>query len=161
MIQFTYGIYLVSGGGSLFNIVREPLVFATILGALFLWRDWETPAFLTNTLELIGQMGIPIMLITLGVAVARLQIRSLKLPVTLSLAKATICVACGLMAALIFDLEDVALGVLLVQIATLVAVTSYMLAAKYGADSESVAGLVVVSTLLSLVTLPVVVAFTL
>ena len=38
--------------------------------------------------------------------------------------------------------------------ATPVAVTSYLLAVKYGADAEAVAGLVVVSTLLSVVLLP-------
>lgn len=160
MIQFTYGIYLVSGGGSLLNIVREPLVVATILGGVFLWRDWETPTFLTRTLELIGQMGIPIMLITLGVAVARLQITSFRLPLMLSLSKVAICVACGFTAAFVFGLEQVAMGVLLVQVATPVAVTSYMLAEKYGADSDSVAGLVVVSTLLSVLALPVIVAMT-
>ena len=48
------------------------MVAATLLGGLFLWQGWQTPIFLTNALELIGQMAIPIMLITLGVAVARM-----------------------------------------------------------------------------------------
>lgn len=158
IIQFTYGIYVVSGGGSLKKIVQEPLVFATLLGGLFLWQDWETPMFLTNTLELIGQMGIPIMLITLGVAVARLEIGSFRLPVILSITKVAICLACAALAASLFDLEQVAFGVLVVQATTPVAVTSYMLAEKYGADSDRVAGLVVVSTLLSIVTLPIILA---
>ena len=160
VIQFTYGIHLVSGGGSLIKIATEPLVFATVLGGLFLWQGWETPTFLTNTIELIGQMGIPIMLITLGVAVARLQIGSFRLPAMLSLAKVFICLICAFAAAVFFDLEQVAMGVLLVQVAAPVAVTSYMLAEKYGADSDSVAGLVVVSTLLSVVTLPLIVGLT-
>jgi len=56
-------------------------------------------------------------------------------------------------------LDEVALAVLIVQVATPVAVTSYMLAEKYGADSDSVAGLVVVSTLMSVITLPLILAF--
>jgi len=159
LIQFTYGIYLVSGGGSLLKIVKEPLVFATVLGGVFLWNDWETPRFLTNTLSLIGQMGIPIMLITLGVAVARLQIGSFRLPTLLSVFKVCICAFCAAATGYWFDLEPVAFGVLVVQVATPVAVTSYMLAEKYDADSDSVAGLVVVSTLLSVVTLPMILAF--
>ena len=70
--SFTFGIWLVAGKGAFGKVLREPLVWATLLGALFLWRGWETPTFLTNTLSLIGQMAIPMMLITLGVAVARL-----------------------------------------------------------------------------------------
>lgn len=159
VLQFTYGIWLVSGGGSLIKVVQEPLVSATLLGGLFLWQGWETPTFLTNALDLIGQMAIPIMLITLGVAVARLRIGAFGMPIVLSALKAAICVACAVGAGLWFGLEPVAFGVLVVQLATPVAVTSYMLAEKYGADSDSVAGLVVVSTLMSVVTLPLILVF--
>jgi predicted permease len=41
------------------------------------------------------------------------------------------------------------------QIATPVAVTSYLLAQKYGADANEVAGLVIASTALSVFALPV------
>ncbi|MEL6566691.1 MAG: AEC family transporter, partial [Pseudomonadota bacterium] len=49
-------------------------------------------------------------------------------------------------------------GVLVLQVATPVAVTSYMLAEKYGAEAENVAGLVVASTLMSVAALPVLLA---
>ena len=71
--SFTFGIWLVAGAGSFGKVLKEPLVGATLLGALFLWMGWETPKFLTNALDLVGQMAIPMMLITLGVAVARLS----------------------------------------------------------------------------------------
>ena len=51
-------------------------------------------------------------------------------------------------------------AVLVLQVATPVAVTSYLLAEKYGADAQAVAGLVVVSTLLSVVLIPVLLALT-
>jgi len=154
VIQFTFGIWLVSGGGSLTKVVQEPLVSATLLGGLFMWQGWETPLVLTNTLSLIGQMAIPMMLITLGVAVARLRIGAFGKPLLLAALKAAICIACGVGAGVWFGLEPVAFGVLVLQLATPVAVTSYMLAEKYGADSDSVAGLVVVSTLMAVVMLP-------
>ncbi|MEO0851443.1 MAG: AEC family transporter, partial [Pseudomonadota bacterium] len=140
---------------------REPLVPATLLGAAFLVMDWQTPRFLTNALELIGQMAIPIMLITLGVAVARLSIGALGRPLVLAALKVAISAACGTAAGLWFELDPTAFGVLVVQVATPVAVTSYMLAEKYGADAEAVAGLVVVSTLMSVLTLPVILAIVL
>lgn len=159
ILSFTLGIWLVSGGGSLVKVVKEPLVAATLLGALFLWQGWETPAFLTNAIELIGQMAIPMMLITLGVAVARLETKSLGLATALSVLKVAICVAAGWAAAVWFGLDKVAAGVLIMQVATPVAVTSYLLAEKYGADAQPVAGLVVTSTLLSVITLPLILAF--
>ena len=157
--SFTFGIWTVAGAGSFGKVLREPLVAGTLLGALFLWQGWETPEFITNTLQLLGQLAIPLMLITLGVAVARLQPGGIGRAIWLSLAKLTICVAIGWAVGHAFGLEPVAFGVLVLQIATPVAVTSYLLAEKYGADSQDVAGLVVVSTLMSVAALPVLLGF--
>ncbi|SIO48036.1 hypothetical protein SAMN05444722_2487 [Rhodovulum sp. ES.010] len=157
--SFTFGVWLVSGGGSLVKVVKEPLVAATLLGGLFLWQGWETPVFLTNTLELIGQMAIPLMLITLGVAIARLHPGHLPRAMWLSAVKLALCLAATVAVGRWFALDPVPFAVLVLQISTPVAVTSYLLAEKYGADAEAVAGLVVVSTLLSVITLPVTLAF--
>ena len=157
--SFTFGVWIVSGGGSVLNVVREPLVPATLLGALFLVAGWETPVWLTNTLELIGQMAIPLMLITLGVALSRLQLSGLGRAVWLAAFKSAACIAVAVAAATMLELEPVPFAVLVLQVAMPVAVTSYLLAEKYGANAEEVAGLVIVSTLLSVVTIPVMLAF--
>lgn len=159
ILSFTIGIWMVAGAGSFKRVVQEPLVGATLLGALFLWQGWETPEFLTNAIELIGQMAIPMMLITLGVAVARLETKAMTQAVILSVIKVVICAAAGWAAATWFGLDPIAAGVLIVQVATPVAVTSYLLAEKYGADAQPVAGLVVASTLLSVLVLPLILAF--
>lgn len=156
--SFTFGIWLVAGAGALGKVVREPLVWATLLGALFLWQGWQTPVFLTNTLSLIGQIAIPIMLITLGVAVARLTPVGMGLAVVLSAVKVVVCVGIAWLIGRAFALDDVAFGVLVLQLATPVAVSNYLLAEKYGADANAVAGLVVVSTLMSVGALPLILA---
>lgn len=156
--SFTFGLWVVTGGNPL-RVLREPLVGATVLGALFLWQGWETPRFLTNALELIGQMAIPLMLVTLGVAVARLHPAGLGRAFLLSALKLALCIAVAWGAGRWFALPDVAFAVLLLQVATPVAVTSYLIAEKYRADADAVAGLVVASTLLSVPALPIVLAF--
>jgi len=159
IISFTFGIWLVSGGGNPLSSLKEPLVGASLAGGLFLWMGWETPTVITNTLSLIGQLGIPLMLITLGVALARLSPSGIARMVWLSALKVVICVAVAWPIGLWFQLNDVAFAVLVLQVATPVAVTSYLLAEKYGADADSVAGLVVVSTLMSVGFLPLILAF--
>ncbi len=154
VLSFTIGVWVVSGGGGVLRVMREPMVGATLLGALFLWQGWKTPDFLTNTLGLVGQLAIPLMLITLGVAVARLEPGRLGRAIWLSLAKAALCVGAAWAVGRWFALPPVAFAVLVIQVATPVAVTSYLLAEKYGADADAVAGLVVVSTLLSVAVLP-------
>lgn len=154
VLSFTFGIYLVAGEGGGSKALREPMVWATLVGALFLWQGWQTPLFLTNALDLIGQMAIPLILITLGVAVARLTPGKTGLAIALSLIKVTLSAAIGWGLGLAFGLDYTAFGVLVLQLATPVAVTSYLLAEKFKADAQAVAGMVVVSTLMSVAALP-------
>jgi malate permease and related proteins len=158
ILSFTFGIWVVAGRGSFLRVLREPMVGGTVLGALFLWQGWQTPVWLTNTLELAGQMAIPLMLITLGVAVARLRPSSFLRALVLSVVKAAVCTAVAWAIGRWFGLGDPAFAVLVLQVATPVAVTSYLIAEKYQADAESVAGLVVMSTLVSVITLPLTLA---
>lgn len=158
VMSFTIGIWMVAGGGSPLRVLKEPLVGATLLGGLFLWQGWTTPDWITNTLELTGQMAIPLMLITLGVAVARLHPKGLAKAAVLSVLKVVVSTAVGWGVGRFFGLDEVAFAVLVLQVATPVAVTSYLIAEKYRADAESVAGFVVVSTLISVVAIPLTLA---
>lgn len=159
LYSFTFGVWIVAGGGGIGRLFGEPIFWATLLGGLFLWQGWQTPEVVTRTMELLGQMMIPIMLITLGVALARLKPERVGRAVVLSALKYVICAGLAWGIGRGSGLEPVALAVLTVQVATPVAVTSYMLAEKYDADAQSVAGLVVVSTLMSVVALPILLGF--
>ncbi|MGR3433679.1 MAG: AEC family transporter [Shimia sp.] len=161
VFSFTFGVWIIADTSNPLTVVREPMVGATLLGALFLWRGWETPEVLTNTLELIGQMAIPLMLLTLGVAVGRLRPANVPRGLALTVLKVAICAGAGFAMARAFGLDPVAAGVLVVQAATPVAVTNYLLAEKYGADAQEVAGLVVISTTFSVVSLPFLLALVL
>ena len=154
ILAFTLGVWVVAGGGSYKRMFQEPLVGATFLRLLFMWQGWETPKFLTNALELIGQMAIPMMLITLGVAVARLKSGQMTRAVWISLSKVAIGAASAAGVGLLFGLPHEAFSVLVLQLSMPVAVTSYLLAEKYGADADAVAGLVVVSTVMTVAIAP-------
>ncbi|WP_435257562.1 AEC family transporter [Thioclava sp. FR2] len=159
IFSFTAGVWLVSGGGSPLRALKEPVTWGTLLGGLFLWQGWQTPDWLTNSLSLLGQIAIPMMLITLGVAVARLNAGHLGKAFAMSLLRVVICMGVGVGIGVWLELEPVAFAILVLQVSTPVAVTSYMLAEKYGADADAVAGMVIASTLLAVVSLPLTLAF--
>ena len=156
IIAFTVGLWVVSDIRSFKQPLKEPLVPATILGLLFMYYGWETPKIFTNSLNLIAQMAIPLMLITLGVAVARLKTQLAFKTLGISISKIMIGTIAGITVGYQFSIPYEAFAVLIIQMSMPVAVTSYLLAEKYGANSEEVAGLVVVSTFLTTFTTPVV-----
>ena len=157
--NFTFGVWIISGGGSISKALKEPLVWGTLMGAIFLINGWETPKFLTSTLELIGQMAIPLMLITLGVAIARLRLQNLSRALGLTTIKFLLCLIAAIGFGKYFELSHIPFSVLLLQLTTPVAVTSYLLATKYNSGADDVAGLVIVSTILSIVYIPIILFF--
>lgn len=157
--NFTFGVWVISGGGSIIKATKEPLVWGTILGLIFLINNWKTPLFLTSTLELIGQMAIPLMLITLGVAIARLRLINISRALIITLTKFFICLVLSIIVGHYFQLEHIPFSVLLLQLTTPVAVTSYLLATKYDNGSDDIAGLVIISTLISAIYIPIILFF--
>ncbi len=159
--QFTFGLWVVTGGANPARVLREPIVIAAVLGALVLWLDFEIPKVIGKTITLIGQMAIPMMLITLGVAVANLTPSKVRQAIILSSTKVLLCAGTGFGVAWALELGPVATGILVLQLSTPVAVTSYLLAQKYQAGAAEVAGMVVVSTMMAVVLLPVLLALVL
>ena len=94
-----------------------------------------------------------------GVAVARLQITDVKKSFLISGCKILFGIAAAVLVSFMFDLPKVAISVLILQFSMPIAVTSYLLAEKYGADSNAVAGLVVVSTFITVAISPILIAF--
>ena len=159
IVAFTFGLWVVSGSHSFKQPLKEPLVPATVLGLVFMFYDWEIPQILTNALNLIAQMAIPLMLITLGVAVARIKTTLAFKTIGISVSKIIIGIFAAVAIGHQFSLPYEASAVLIIQMSMPVAVTSYLLAEKYGANSEAVAGLVVISTLLTVFVTPVLLSF--
>ena len=157
-LSFTAGLMLVTEKASPLEALRQPIFHASILGILFASQGWPVPEVVRNTLGLVGQIAIPTMLITLGVAVAQLDVRDLGRALSVSLAKAAVCALVAIAVAAAFGLDRIGTGTLILQAIMPVAVTSYMLATRYDADPDAVAGLVVVSTLVSAIVLPVTLA---
>ena len=94
------------------------------------------------------------MLLALGVSLGSLQVRRLGTSLRIAVLRLVLGLAAGLAVAWLFGLEGSARSVLILLSAMPVAVFTYLFAARYGRDSDLVAGAVVLSTLISFATLP-------
>lgn len=157
-LNFTLGVWIVTGKGSPLEALKQPIFFGSAAGILFASQGWQAPQVVNDTLGLVGQIAIPTMLITLGVAVAQLDVRDFGRALWISLAKFGLCALAATAVAAAFELERVAAGALIIQAIMPVAVTSYLLATRYDAEPDVVAGMVVVSTLVSVILLPLTLA---
>lgn len=159
IIMFTAGLWMVAGVQNPLRVLKEPILWASILGVLALIVGWQPPTVAMNALTLVGQMGIPLMLLTLGAAVARLKPARVLTALGLSAIKLSVGLAAGIGVGLALGLSGVPLAVLILQMATPVGVSSYLMAERYQTDPDASASLVVTSTLLAIVALPITLSF--
>ncbi len=161
VIQLTIGVAFVSGQFSPKSLISMPIIPATIIATIVLVGDLYVPEWILNTTKLIGDLTIPLMLITLGVSLASLKVVNISRSIWLAIFRLAIGFGVGVFIAWGFDLEGVARGVVILQCALPVAVFCYLLAQLYERQPEEVASLVVISTTISIATLPVLMWFVL
>lgn len=159
VIQFTIGQWLWSGDASVRQLARTPLVYAVVAACLVIATGVEVPDFVIRTTQSIGGITIPLMQFTLGVSLATLKVNRLPLSVALGAWRLAMGFAVGVGLSELFGLEGVIRGVVILDCAMPAAVINYLFAEKYGRDSEAVAGVVVASTTMSLVALPLILAW--
>ena len=159
IFSFTYGVWLISGETNFRKLFKEPIAWSAVIGAIFLFFNLKTPTFLTNSLELTGQIAIPIMLVTLGVSVARLNLKNITKGFTIISFRTIFCLLLSVSASMLFSLTEVASAILILQFTTPVAVTSYLLAERFNRNPDDVASLVIISTSMSIIYIPLILSF--
>lgn len=155
--QFTLGPAIAAGEFNLRKLLKIPFIYAVIVSlALGVWGV-SIPQWIANTASLAGGLTVPLMLMALGVALAQLRASSLPRAVTMSVIRILMGAAGGWAVATLLDLDPVQRGVVILESAMPVAVFNYLFAVMYNNAPEEVAGMVLVSTVISYLTLPILV----
>ncbi|ACE85249.1 AEC family transporter [Cellvibrio japonicus] len=156
---FTVGLLVVATDeGSLWkrmaSIARQPVIYAMAIAVVLLVTGTALPRWIGNTLDLLGNIAIPLMTIALGVSLATLRIHSLPRSVFFSLVRMLGGLLLGWLACELLEVTGVARSVVLLQSAMPIAVFNYLLALRYNHNPQEVAAMVLVSTLLAFMGLP-------
>jgi len=152
--SFTVGLGIYSGRASWRALIFNPIIIGVAISLVFMIARWQPPQFVANTVQILGGVAIPLMLVSLGVAIARLKVGGLRRAVALAVLRLVMGFSVGAGIATAIGLTGPAHGVLVLQAAMPIAVNNYLLAQRYGRAPEEVAGTVVISTALSFATLP-------
>lgn len=176
ILMYTFGVYLAARGGAdrtpmdaVVDVFRLPLIYAVAAAGIFRYFDLVPPETTASmeTLALVGNSAIPVMLVMLGVQLANAEggtsIDRVLAPTVLKLIVAPI-VALGLVPLLGFTGELAVARTFILECAMPAAVTPLVLVVEFarGQDSpvpaaEYVSTTVTVTTVLSVLTVAVLV----
>ena len=156
LFHFTLGVFLASKKFNFNVISKSPSFYAVLISVLFLYFKIEVPNFIVNTTMLLTYATIFLILMSLGIALTRLKVFSF-------VARVIIGPIVGLIIIRTFNLSGIAAGVLLIQCSMPSAVLNYLVGSIYSPKKvvDNIASMIVVSTVLSFITIPIVVYYAL
>ncbi len=159
LFHFTLGVSLSSKKLNLDVIIKSPAFYSIIISLIFIYFKIDMPNFVVNTTMLLTYSTIFLILMSLGIALTRLKVFSFDKALISSIARVVIGPIIGFLIIITFNLSGVAAGVLLIQCSMPSAILNYLVGSIYSPKKivDNIASMIVVSTVLSFITVPIVV----
>nr|WP_217353280.1 AEC family transporter [Ruegeria atlantica] len=157
---FTIGMWIPAGEFSPRKIATSPIIYAVTLSLILMATGYSLPQPIAKSFDILGGLSIPLMLLTLGHTLATLRIKRLGLAVVLTLLHLVMAVAISSALVWAFGFTGAERGAFILcclmpsSVATYLFIDQHM--PEYGPD---VAGFILVSTLTTIIVLPVALSY--
>jgi len=153
LLHFTLGTYIVGGKISWWNLIKMPVNIATIIGLVISFTHWQMPEVIHIPIQMLSQVAIPLMLVSLGVRMTTVDLSAWRLGMIGAVLCPLFSVVIAFVLLLFIPIEPTQRIQLLIFATLPPAVLNYMFAEKYNQQPTEVASMVVVGNALSLFTL--------
>ena len=138
---------------------KSPILLASVVAVALRLLDVPVPAWIIETARMLGAVTVPLMLLSLGHALALIPSNGMHDGAKVGAIRLVAGLLTGLAVAWAMDLEPVLAGALTLQMAMPCAVVSYMYARRYTPLGDTAAGAVLVSTVVFLLLAPLMLWF--
>jgi predicted permease len=156
LVIFSLGIYIIHHRNELQEAFKVPLLYAVVIGLLVNLLKIPVPQEIFKPIEMIGMITIPLALLVLGYKLTQIKIEAAKIACLASGFR----ILGGFLVALViinlFSIDGLTKDIILLQAAMPSAVMTLILASKYERDASLVASVVLITTVISMVTIPLI-----
>ncbi|HIO92990.1 MAG TPA: AEC family transporter [Leucothrix mucor] len=153
LLHSTIGLLIVGGRVSWWKLLIMPFNLAIIIGLTISFMQWQIPAVIHQPISMLGQIAIPLMLVSLGVRMVDADLSLWRIGLLGALARPFIGVIAAIVALFFIPLDAIQKAQFLLFSALPPAVLNYMFAEKYSQQPTEVASMVILGNALSIVTL--------
>ena len=163
LLHFTLNVLLAKKSFSFEILIKNVPIYAILASIVFLYFKWDVPGFIENTTFLLTYTTIFLVLMSLGIALSRLKVVSWTHASILGAVRVIIGPIIGFSLIKFLNLDGFFAGVLLIQSAMPSAVLTYLVGSMYSEKNvvDNIASVIVASTLMSFITIPIVVFYSL
>lgn len=155
--QYTIGYGIAAGGVSFKRFFQQPLLYAVLVSLAVVSLSLHVPEWIASTTEIVAGLVIPALLLVLGYSLAELRVADLKLALFLAGVRLIMGIVIGLLIITIMGLEGTQAGVVFLLSVMPIAIFNFVFAKQFRRSAEKVAGVIIVSSLMAFLFLPVMV----
>ena len=142
ILQFTFGPAIASGKANVRAALTSPIVLSCYVSLAVRFLGVPIPHWLGNGITTVSGMVIPLMLLSLGVALARFRVQRIGPTLGFACLRIGLGIAVGAVVAYGLGLPKDMAGAVIVQSSMPVAVFNFLYAELYNTDPREVAGMV-------------------
>ncbi len=158
-IHYTVGILLFNIKNGPTELLKLPLIYSAAAGLTISFLNIELPVVISRTLQLAGEASIPAMVFALGYKLSEINVTHISRSVLFGALRIFLGFGFGLLAVKILGIEGLLAKVIILQASMPPAIFNFVLAEKYRQNSQAVASIILAGTLISVLTLPLIVAY--
>ena len=161
LTHFTLGVWIVDHHARFVGLVRNPMVWSTIAGFAFAVFQPPLPEIAAVTIKMIGDALIPMMLLSLGVRLTAIRWSDARLGIIGGIVCPVTGLAMAAVLAPVLGLDAHQAGLLFLFGCLPPAVLNFMVAEQFDREPAKVASIVLIGNVLSVVFVPIGLAFAL
>ncbi len=158
-MHFTFGSWILAARLHIQPLIRLPMFWGAFLGILVNLTGIRLAEPLSDTIGMLGQISIPLLLFSLGARVAQTHVTHWHLAVKANILNVVATLTVGLLLIPLFSLEGMQAAQFILFCALPPAVLNFMLAEQYGQEPDKVASIVLLGNVSSILVIPVVLYF--
>jgi malate permease and related proteins len=155
ILHFSVGIFILSANASRWLWLRNPMLWAAVVGLLVTNLAIPLPEYVVTSASLLGQLSVPLMLFSLGIRLMEGELENLRLALKCNLLYLLTGGLSLVFVVWILPLKAEWIPLLTLSVALPPAVLNYMLCEQYHCQPEKVASIVIGGNILSILVIPI------
>jgi predicted permease len=155
LMQFTLGYRIIDHHAKVLQFLRNPMVWATVLGFAFAITHPPMPEWAHFGIKMVGDALIPVMLISLGVRLFEVRWNDWHIGVIGGIVCPVTGIVMALLLAPVLGLSDTQRGLLILFGSLPPAVLNFMVAEQLRQEPAKVASIVLIGNVMSVIFVPI------
>ena len=156
LFLYSIGIWLIHEKKDFREMFKIPLLYAVLLGIGLNLFSIQIHPVIAKPLEMVGSITIPLALLVLGYKLTEVRVKAFLVGIGASLFRIIGGFLAALLLVSLFSISGVSRNIVLLEAAMPSAVMTLILCQKYRRDADAVASVVFLSTVLSIISIPII-----